>query len=97
MRTPLKCAWALVLFASGDLHAADELARAQARGPMTEGFNKLSGKDDFRLALAVDSATGNLFISRWFTGVWMSSDQGQPSSGSMARKSAAAARSVATR
>ncbi len=41
----------------------------------TDAFTKASGKDNFRLALAVDPATGNLFVSRWFTGVWMSSDK----------------------
>ena len=41
----------------------------------TDAFTKASGKGNFRLALAVDPATGNLFVSRWFTGVWMSSDK----------------------
>jgi hypothetical protein len=41
----------------------------------TDALTKASGKDNFRLALAVDGATGNLFISRWFTGVWVSSDK----------------------
>jgi hypothetical protein len=47
----------------------------------TDTFNKASGtakgQDNFRLALAVDRATGNLFVSRWFTGVWMSSDKAE--------------------
>jgi hypothetical protein len=43
---------------------------------LTEAFNKASGKGDFRLALGVDRLTGTLFVSRWATGVWVSSDQG---------------------
>ena len=31
----------------------------------TDAFTKASGKGNFRLALAVDPATGNLFVSRW--------------------------------
>jgi photosystem II stability/assembly factor-like uncharacterized protein len=42
---------------------------------LTEDFLKVSGKGDFRMALAVDRATGNLFVSRWTTGVWTSTDQ----------------------
>lgn len=42
----------------------------------TEEFNKVSGPEkNFRLAIVVDRATGNLFISRWFTGVWVSGDK----------------------
>jgi hypothetical protein len=45
----------------------------------TDTFNKATGntpkKNNFRLALAVDPASGNLFVSRWFTGVWMSGDR----------------------
>jgi hypothetical protein len=44
---------------------------------LTEGFLKVSGKGDFRMALAVDRASGDLFVSRWTSGVWRSSDQGQ--------------------
>ncbi|HET6248409.1 MAG TPA: hypothetical protein VFE47_11975 [Tepidisphaeraceae bacterium] len=43
----------------------------------TEAFNKASGKSDFRLTLAVDRASGKLFVSQWFTGVWMSSDKAE--------------------
>jgi len=33
----------------------------------TDALTKASGKDNFRLALAVDPATGNLFVSRGFS------------------------------
>ena len=54
MRTPLKCAWALVLFASGDLQIRPQTNWPVVHGAwtnITEGFNKLSGKDNFRLVL----------------------------------------------
>jgi len=43
---------------------------------LTEALTKASGKGNFRLALGVDRLTGNLFVSRWFTGVWVSGDRG---------------------
>lgn len=43
---------------------------------ISENFLKASGKNSFRHALAVERTTGNLFVSRWATGVWMSVDQG---------------------
>jgi len=57
--------------------AGEDAAGAGQWTNFTEGLTKASGKGNFRLALAVDRATGNLFVSRWSTGVWMSSDQGQ--------------------
>jgi len=44
---------------------------------LTDEFLKVSGKGDFRMALAADRTTGNLFVSRWTTGVWLSGDQGK--------------------
>ncbi len=70
--------------------AADAPVPADAKAPgtpaavakgewinFTDSLTKASGKGNFRLALAVDHTTGNLFVSRWGTGVWMSADLGQ--------------------
>jgi hypothetical protein len=77
MKTVLWIGLAGVLAAAAAGFGAERPTRTKgAWSNITEGLTKASGKGNFRLALAVDPATGRLFVSRWFTGVWVSTDQG---------------------
>ena len=67
----------LFVLASASALAGDAKIAAGEWRNLTEDFLKVSGKRDFRVSLAVDRATGNLLVSRWTTGVWMSTDQGK--------------------
>src|SRR5262245_24235344 len=44
---------------------------------LTENLTRASGLSSFRLAMVVDRPSGNVFVSRWNTGVWVSGDQGK--------------------
>jgi photosystem II stability/assembly factor-like uncharacterized protein len=70
--TMMSCAAGL----QADQPASAPAGEKGAWANFTDALTKASGKGNFRLALAVDRATGHLFVSRWSTGVWMSSDQG---------------------
>ena len=71
----MKLATLFVLTAAAAGLAGDDRGTKGQWTNLTEDFQKVSGPASWRMALAVDRATGNLFVSGWTNGVWMSSDQ----------------------
>lgn len=66
----------ILVLAAGALALAGEEPGTKGKWTnLTEDVVKVSGTPSWRMALAVDRATGNLFVSGWTNGVWMSSDQ----------------------